>query len=152
MDATHTSRLNPDFKEFLKLLTEEQVEYLLVGAYAVGYHGYPRGTVDMDVWIATNPSTADRLLRVLERFGFGKAGASKETLLMPDKVIRMGLPPYRIEVLTGISGVTFQECYSRRVQGTIDGVSVPIISLEDLKKNKLAAGRDKDRNDIRHLP
>jgi hypothetical protein len=147
MDMT----LHPDFKELLRLLREEKVEYLLIGGYAVSFHGYPRGTVDIDFWIAVNPINADRVMRVLDRFGFGGL-VDRGTLLIPDKIIRMGIPPYRIEISTSISGVDFFDCYGRRIFGSIDGCPADIISLEDLRINKLASGRDKDLNDLKHLP
>ena len=102
-----TIQLPPDFSEFLRLLNEYQVEYLLVGGYAVGYYGYPRATGDIDLWIATHPDNAERVVQVLEAFGFGGAGASAELFQQPDQVIRMGNPPLRIELLTSISGVDF---------------------------------------------
>ena len=102
--------LPPDFKEFLQLLNRYEVEYLLIGGYAVGYHGYPRATGDMDVWVATTPANAAKLLTVLSDFGFGATGATVELFQQPQKVIRMGNPPLRIEVLTSISGVDFATC------------------------------------------
>ncbi len=148
-----TIHLPPDFREFFQLLNANRVEYLLVGGYAVGYHGYPRATVDLDVWVATSPENAHRLLAALEQFGFGKdAGTSIELLTQPGNVIRMGSPPLRIEIQTVISGVGFAECYSRRVMAGLDGVPVSVISAEDLKANKRAAGRLKDLNDLENLP
>jgi predicted nucleotidyltransferase len=140
-----------DFKEFLQLLNSERIEYLLVGGYAVGFHGYPRPTGDLDVWVAMEPATATTLVAALTKFGFGSAGATKELFLTPDRVVRMGEPPVRIELLTSISGVNFSECYGRRVTATLDGVSVTVISKQDLIANKKAAGRDRDRDDVRQL-
>ena len=141
-----------DFKEFLKLLNSHQVEYLLIGGFAVGYYGYPRATNDMDVWVAVNPSNADRLVEALNAFGFAGSGLTAELFLEEKKIIRMGHPPMRIEVLTGISGVEFTVCYAQRVVDEIDGVPVNIINLEDLKQNKRASGRYKDLSDLEHLP
>ena len=143
--------LPPDFKEFLRLLNSETIEYLIVGGYAVGYHGYPRPTGDLDIWVAVQPDTATKLVAALAKFGFGAAGATVELFMTPGKVVRMGQPPVRIEVLTSISGVAFAECYARRVRAVIDGVSTNLISLGDLESNKRAAGRAKDLNDLRHL-
>lgn len=142
-------RLPPDFKEFLALLDSAKVEYLVVGGYAVAYHGYPRPTGDLDVWVAVSGDTAARVAAALISFGF--ASATPELFMQAGQVVRMGVPPVRIEVLTGISGVEFQQCHARRVYWEIDGVRVPVIAREDLIANKLAAGRDKDRNDIKHL-
>ena len=148
-----TIQLPPDFREFFRLLNANQVEYLLIGGYAVGYHGYPRATVDLDVWIAVSPENARRVLAVLGQFGFGGVtGASAELLTRPDHVIRMGVVPLRIEIQTGISGVSFSECYARRVIASLDDVPVSIISAEDLKRNKRAAGRHKDLADLDNLP
>lgn len=147
-----TIRLPPDFKEFLKLLNSAGIEYLLIGGYAVGYYGYPRTTGDMDVWLATHPTNAQKVTRVLHDFGFRSEDVTDHLFQQPDKIIRMGVPPVRIELLTGISGVNFDECYQRRRIGELDGVPVSFISLADLKTNKQAAGRTKDLNDLEHLP
>lgn len=144
-------QLPPDFKEFLKLLNAEQIEYLLVGGYAVSYHGYPRPTGDLDIWVAMHPATASKLVGALGKFGFGNTGLNPEMFMTPDRIVRMGVPPVRIEVMTGISGVEFAQCYARREQAVIDGTPVSMISREDLLANKLAAGRSKDLNDLDHL-
>ena len=109
-----TIRLPSDFKDFLKLLNANQVEYLLIGGYAVGYHGYPRATGDMDVWVAVNPENADRIVVALKQFGFAVPELSAELFLRQNQIVRMGLPPVRIELTTTISGVEFQECYAVR--------------------------------------
>ena len=148
-----TILLPTDFKEFLQLLGEHQVEYLLIGGYAVAYHGYPRATGDMDIWVARHERNAARIAAALEAFGFGDAtGASAEVFLKPDQVVRMGNPPLRIELLTGISGVEFAACFARRIVAVLDGVPVNIIASDDLKTNKAASGRTKDLNDLKQLP
>jgi predicted nucleotidyltransferase len=144
-------QLPPDFREFLKLLNEHKVKYLLIGGYAVSYYGYPRSTADMDIWVAIEPKNADNLVAVLREFGFDVPSLESSLFLNEDKVIRMGLPPLRIELLTTISGVNFDECYSERVVSIIDGVEVNIISLKHLKINKKASGRYKDLDDLDHL-
>ena len=144
--------LPSDFKEFLGLLNSNNVEYLLIGGYAVGYHGYPRATNDMDVWVAIHPDNASRVVGVVEAFGFSAPELSEGLFLQERKVIRMGVPPMRIEILTGISGVTFDECYADRIVDVIDGVRVNLINLEHLKRNKKASGRHKDLSDLEHLP
>jgi predicted nucleotidyltransferase len=144
--------LHPDFKDFLKLLNSHGVEYLLVGGYAVGYYGYPRATGDLDIWIAVNENTAARTASVLREFGMPQNEATEDLFLEKDKIVRMGFPPVRIEVITGISGVNFDGCYSRRVSIEVDGIPVPLISLDDLKTNKRSAGRHKDMEDLEHLP
>lgn len=144
--------LPPDFKEFLQLLNDHHVDYLLIGGYAVGYHGYPRATGDMDIWIAITPQNAEKLVAVLDAFGFNAASITADLFLQPDNVIRMGKPPLRLEILTTISGVEFADAYAQRVTDTIDGVTVNIISLDQLKVNKRASGRLKDLSDLENLP
>jgi hypothetical protein len=128
------------------------VEYLVVGGYAVAFHGFPRPTGDLDVWIAVHPNNVDRVLEVLREFGFGSSGLSTRLFEKPGAVIRMGVPPVRIEVQTRISGVAFEECYLQRIVGELDGESVNLIDLEHLKVNKRAAGRSKDLADLENLP
>ena len=140
-----------DFKEFLKLLNGNGVQYLLIGGYAVAYYGYPRATSDIDVWIAVNPENAKRIATTLREFGFDLPELTEDLFLQENKIIRMGNPPMRIEVSTGISGVEFEKCYSERVLDALDGIVVPIISLENLKQNKKAAGRLKDLDDLENL-
>lgn len=147
-----TPLLPPDFKEFLKLFNENNVEYLLIGGYAVGYYGYVRATADMDIWIAANAANASRIVSALRELGFNAPELSEELFLKPDNVARLGVPPFRIEMLTSISGVTFEECYMEKVLDIIDGIQVPIISLRHLRANKKASGRLKDLVDLEHLP
>lgn len=147
-----TTRLPPDFKEFLRLLAVHGVEYLLVGGYAVSYHGYARATADMDVWVAATPENAEKLVAVLKEFGFDVPDLSPDLFLQPDTIVRLGEPPLRIELLTSISGVSFQDAYARRAVDHIEGLEVSLISLDDLKTNKRAAGRYKDLADLEQLP
>lgn len=145
-------RLPNDFKDFLRLLNDRRVEYLLVGGYAVGYHGYPRATVDLDIWVAAAPSNARKIVEVFKEFGFDVNELKEELFLQKNKIIRIGEPPLRIEVMTSVSGVDFDACYQKRIVETIDGTPVNFINLENLKLNKLAAGRHKDLNDLENLP
>ena len=147
-----TIRLPPDFREFLQLLNSHQVEYLLIGGYAVGYHGYPRATADMDIWIAIHPQNAERVVAALKEFGFDVPELSVELFLKEDQIVRMGVPPVKIDIATTISGVTFDECYAERVVDILDGVEVNIISLKHLKTNKKASGRLRDLIDLENLP
>ena len=144
--------LPPDFKEFLRLLNAHQVEYLLIGGYAVGYHGYPRATADMDIWIAMNPANAEKIVAVLKEFGFDLPDLSPELFLKEWQVIRLGVPPVRIEIATTISGVNFSECYAERVTDVLDGAEVNLISLKHIKVNKNASGRHQDLADLENLP
>jgi predicted nucleotidyltransferase len=134
------------------LLNSRGVKYLVIGGYAVGYHGYPRATADLDIWIATGRSNAEKVVEVLREFGFEVPELSPELFLQEEKVIRMGVPPIRIEILTTISGVEFDRCYPRREVADMDGVEVNIIGLGDLKANKKASGRHQDLSDLEHLP
>jgi hypothetical protein len=147
-----TIHLPPDFKEFLRLLNAHKVEYLLIGGYAVAYHGYPRATADMDVWVAVEPANADRVVSALREFGFDPPDLSPELFLQPWQIIRLGLPPVRIEIATTISGVDFAECYADRVEDVLDGAPVTLISLGHLKINKRASGRHQDLADLDELP
>jgi len=144
-------QLPQDFKDFLKLLNDHEVEYLLLGGYAVAYHGFPRTTLDMDIWIANTAENAEKMIRVMRAFGF-TGEISPQLFRTDDGVVRMGVPPVKIEVMTSASGVTFAECFQRTIVDTIDGVRVNVISLEDLRLNKAAAGRFKDLDDLEHLP
>jgi hypothetical protein len=146
-----TIHLPPDFKEFLKLLKEYKVRYLLIGGYAVGYHGYPRATADMDIWVAMQSENANRVVSALKEFGFDMPQVSSELFMKDDQVIRMGVPPIRLEIFTTISGVKFEECYRERVVDKLDGVEVNLISLKHLKINKRASGRHSDLNDLEKL-
>src|SRR5215813_1950560 len=136
--------LPQDFREFLRLLHAHGVKYLLIGGYAVGYHGYPRATNDMDIWIALSPDNAEQMVEVLREFGFDTPQLSADLFLQDKSLVRMGSPPLKIEITTFISGVSFDECYAERVVDLIDGVEVNLISLPKLKINKKASGRFKD--------
>lgn len=146
-----TIQLPPDFKEFLQLLSASNVEYLVIGGYAVGYYGYPRATGDMDVWIAFNPKNIRAVAEALRRFGF-TVPEPADSFLTEGQFIGIGHSPLRIEILTSISGVSFAECYAARTQALVDGVEVNMIGLQHLKKNKQASGRLKDLNDLQNLP
>jgi predicted nucleotidyltransferase len=143
--------LHPDFKDFLRLLNSREVRYLVVGGYAVGYYGHPRATGDMDIWIEISRDNAEKMAAVFRDFGMPSEAVSPSLFLEEGKIIRMGVPPVRLEVITRISGVDFGDCYTRRENVEIDDIGVPFISLEDLKENKKAAGRLKDLQDLEQL-
>jgi len=147
-----TIHLPQDFKEFLKLLNAHNIEYLLIGGYAVGYYGYPRATADMDIWVAMNPVNAEKVVAVLREFGFDPPDLSPALFLKEWQIVRLGLPPVRIELATSISGVEFDDCFACREEAELDGVKANLISLDHLKINKKAAGRHQDIADIEHLP
>jgi hypothetical protein len=146
-----TIHLPPDFKEFLQLLNKHRVEYLIIGGYAVGYYGYPRATGDMDVWIAFSPDNVRGLVVALREFGFAVPEPAEE-FLHEGQFVGIGNQPLRIEILTSISGVGFQDCYAARTEIEIDEVQVNFIGLRHLKVNKQASGRLKDLNDVDNLP
>jgi len=119
---------------------------------AVGYHGYPRATGDLDIWIANNADNAAKIVKVLIEFGFDAPELSEKMFLEQGNIVRMGFSPIKIEILTSISGVSFQECYAARVIDQIDGITVNLINLDHLKINKKESGRHKDLDDLENLP
>ena len=141
-----------DFKEFLRLLGSHEVEYLLVGGYAVSIHGYVRATNDLDVWVKISAKNAGGIDAALREFGFAGSSLSPELFLVPNNVVRMGVPPMRLEIITSVSGVQFEECYAERKMVRIDEILVPVISLPRLRENKAASGRSKDLADLDNLP
>jgi hypothetical protein len=143
--------LNPDFKEFIQSLNDNHVRYLVVGGYAVAFHGHPRYTKDMDVWIDRHPENAAKMVKALEQFGFGSLGLKAEDFLVPDQIIQLGYAPNRIDILTTLEGVEFESCYASRVEVEIDEVKVNFIDMENLKKNKKASGRLQDLADLEKL-
>lgn len=143
--------LNQDFKEFVKSLNANQVRYLIVGGYALGFHGHPRYTKDLDVWIEMAPENAANVVAALEAFGFGSLGLKAADFLVPDQIIQLGYPPNRIDLLTTLPGVDFPQCYASRVQIEVESISVSFIDLDNLKKNKKASGRHQDLADLESL-
>ena len=143
--------LHRDFREFLKSLTQEGVEFLVIGGYAVIAHGYFRSTGDLDVWVRISDENARRLVEALGKFGFASPDLTPASFLTKGAIVRMGRIPHRIEILNDIAGVDFNECYPRRLRGRLDDLEVPLIALDDLKRNKKAAGRHKDLTDVEEL-
>ncbi len=146
------TRLPPDFSAFLRSLSESRAEYLLIGGYAVAYHGYPRPTGDMDVWVRPTETNAARVVEALRAFGFGVPSLEPGLFTRPEVVTRMGVPPNQIELFSTVPGVSFEDCWPARVEDEWDGVPVSVIGLECLKKNKRASGRLKDLADLEELP
>jgi predicted nucleotidyltransferase len=143
--------LNQDFLEFIGLLESHDVDYLIIGGYAVALHGFPRFTGDIDFFVAVNPENAAKLIDVFKAFGFGEIGINQEDFLQPDFVVEIGREPRKIQVLTGIDGVTFSDCRSRRVEIELQGMNLKFIGKEDLIRNKKASARSKDLIDIDEL-
>jgi len=135
----------------LRLLNANDVHYPLVEGYAVGYHGYPRYTNDFDLWVDGDRKNAEKVLRTIFDFGFSVDDRLRAWAPNPQKILMIGEPPLRIDIMTTIAGVSFGEAYDRRITDRIDGVDVSVIGLLDLKANKAAAGRHKDLDDIEHL-
>lgn len=143
--------LQKDLKEFVELLNGLDVRFLIVGAFAVAYHGYPRYTSDIDIFVEKSAENAELLLKAIHEFGFGDIGLSKDDLLQKDQVIQLGYAPNRIDLMTSISGVSFEEAWSSREFGELGGVTLPFISRDMLKRNKTATGRRRDLADLEQL-
>lgn len=143
--------LNRDFKEFIELLNSNKVKYLILGGYAVAFHGHPRYTKDLDVWLESSEENADKTIQVLKDFGFGALGLTKEDFLLEGQVVQLGYPPSRIDLINSPSGVDFKTCYASRIEFDIEGVIICVIDVENLKKNKRASGRLQDLADVEKL-
>lgn len=140
-----------DFREFLACLAAHDVRFLVVGGYAVAAHGHPRYTGDLDVWVWTGAENAESLLTALADFGFGSVGLVANDFTEPGRVVQLGYPPVRIDLLTSIDGVEFEPCFDRRVEVVVDGLPVPFIALDDLRRNKASSGRPQDLADLAAL-
>jgi hypothetical protein len=143
--------LNQDFKEFIQLLNEYEVRYLVIGGYAVALHGHPRYTKDLDIWVDMELNNAKRLIDALAAFGFASVGLTQEDFIVPDRVIQLGYPPNRIDLVTTPDGVNFESCYQSRIEVEIQEIQVNFIDLDNLKINKKASGRLQDLADLERL-
>jgi hypothetical protein len=143
--------LDPNFRDLLSCLNSAGVRYLVVGGYAVNFHGYHRNTQDIDVWIATDDANAERVAGALRSFGFPASSARAARFRSRGAIFSFGRPPFRVDLLTDPAGLEFDDCYARRVEADVDGLRVPVISLEDLVANKASAGRKKDLADVEKL-
>jgi hypothetical protein len=143
--------LNPDFKEFIQLLNDNQVKYLVIGGYAVAIHGHPRYTKDIDIFLEMSEQNAQRLMTALTQFGFGSLGLSPEDFQLPDQIIQLGYPPNRIDLITTPDGIDFETCYQAKIEVIIDSIAVNFIDLDNLRKNKQASGRLQDLADLENL-
>ena len=144
--------LLPDWREFIELLNAHGVDYVIVGAWARAFHGIPRSTGDIDFFVRRSPENAQRLLAVLKEFGFGSLDIKPDDFLAPERILQLGIDHYRIDIINNISGVSFEEAWTERVTGEIDGVQAMFLSLRLFKQNKQAAGRPKDLADLDALP
>ena len=144
-------RLPKDWREFIGSLNSGEVEYLIVGAFALAFHGFPRYTGDIDILVRATPDNARKMAQVLSDFGFASLGLSENDFLTPGHVIQLGLAPNRIDLLTSITGVEFEYAWQHRIAAELDGVPVLFIDRESLIKNKKATGRTQDRADLEAL-
>jgi hypothetical protein len=151
--VTSLENLNPDFRDVLAAFASESVEFVVIGAYALALHGVPRFTGDLDLFVRPTPENAARVWRALARFGapIQAAGVSEADFAMPGVVYQIGLPPSRIDVLTEITGLSFDEVWATREITDLDGASVPFIGRDAFVRNKLATGRPKDIVDAKRL-
>jgi hypothetical protein len=147
------ARLNDDYHDILAELVAEDARFIVVGAYALAVHGYPRATIDIDIWIEPTEGNVERVWRALVAFGAPLADLNirKGDLMQPDVVAQFGMPPNRIDILTGVSGLEFEPAWKNHIEGTLEAVLVPVLGLDDLVANKRASGRDKDLADIKGL-
>jgi hypothetical protein len=143
--------LNKDLREFVELLNSNGVEYLVVGAFAVAFHGYPRYTADLDLLIRPTAENAARTIKTLHEFGFASLGIRLHDLDSQGKVVQLGVKPNRIDLITSLSGVTFEEAWRARVSGDIEGVATEFIGAVELLRNKESTGRAKDLGDAEEL-
>ena len=143
--------LDKDFKEFIQLLNEYKVKYLVIGGYAVNFHGYPRYTKDIDFWLWMTPDNIAQLIKVLKEFGFGSLNLGLEDFMTPDNIIQLGYEPYRIDLLVDLEGVEFEDCFERRTEGELDEVKINFLSLQDLILTKKTAARLQDLADAEQL-
>ena len=143
--------LHKDLKEFLKSFNDHRVNYLVVGGYAVGIHGRPRYTGDLDIFIEASPANAKRVADSFQAFGFDPSAFNAAAFEQPNRIIDLGREPVKIQVMTSISGVSFEECLRGCIRVQIDGLEVPFIGYEQLIKNKSATGRSKDLADVDEL-
>ena len=143
--------LQKDLREFVELLNALEVHFLIVGAFAVAHHGYVRYTADLDVFVEKSNVNAERILRAIGEFGFGGVGLTPEDFTHKDQIVQLGVAPNRIDILTTLTGVSFDEAWSSREMANIAGLTVPVISRALLKQNKLATGRPQDLADLEYL-
>ena len=141
-------KLDPGFSEFVGLLNKHDVQYLVVGGYAVGFHGHARYTKDLNLWIQADDANADRIITVLREFGFGSLDLAAVDFPKPSQIIQIGREPVRIDLLTSVKGLDFASAASQAITVTVGGVDYRVVSLEDLNTAKSAAGRPQDLADI----
>ena len=144
--------LNRDYQELLQSFVSHNVRFLIVGGYALAAHGHPRYTKDLDIWVWTDPSNAERIVMSLENFGFAGLGLTAQDFLEPGVVVQLGREPQRVDILTFATGLEFTQAYENRIMVSIGNIEVPFVSVDDLRTNKLATGRLRDIADAADLP
>jgi len=140
--------LNPDFKDMLSCLRDEKVKFIVVGAYALAAHGFPRATGDIDIWVRSDRANAQKVMRALVKFGAPISDISEDDFTVPERVLQIGVEPSRVDLLTGVDAVEFDEAWEEKISVTIDELEIHVLSKRHLLRNKLATGRDKDQGDI----
>ena len=143
--------LDRDFKEFLALLAANKVDYLIVGGYAVAFHGHPRYTGDIDIWVKPSQENAAKLRKALEGFGFDAEPLAELDFESETIAFHLGVPPVRIDILNRIAGVKFDQCFENKVEIEIETLRINYISYQDLLTNKKASGRLQDLSDLENL-
>jgi hypothetical protein len=143
--------LNEDYKDMLRALSDEKVKFLLLGAYAMAVHGYPRATLDVDIWVMPSPENAEAVLRALARFGAPVHDLTSQDLQVDGTVFQIGVAPRRIDIMTAASGLQFEDAFSRSVLVDIEGIPIHVTSIDDLIRNKRVTGRTKDLADAEAL-
>ena len=143
--------LDKDFNEFVELFLEHNVRFLIVGGYALAAHGLPRATGDLDAWVWVNPENAQNIMRALNAFGFQNLSLTESDFSTEDSIIQLGYPPFRIDILTSIDGVAFDQAWEKKIVVELNGMNVPFIGRDDLITNKKATGRPQDIADVSRL-
>jgi hypothetical protein len=143
--------VQPDFRDLFELLNEHEVEYLIIGGYALAFHGAPRYTGDIDILVQPHPENAQRIIRALAKFGFNFANLTADDFQNPDRVVQLGVPPVRIDLITSITGVSWEEAAASRESGHFGNVPVHYIGKSQFIVNKRATGRKRDLADIESL-
>lgn len=141
------SGLSPDFKDFLNLLVEHEVRFLIAGGYAMAAHGHPRYTKDIDIWLDRSPDNAEKVMKVIRAFGFASLDLASEDFTRGDSIIQLGREPNRIDLLTSLSGLGFDSSYQKRLDVVVSGIDLPFLGREDLILNKKSVGRPQDQVD-----
>ena len=143
--------IDKDFKEFIELLNNNSVKYLVVGGYALAFHGYPRYTKVIDFWVWVNRENAKNIIKTLREFGFSSLDLNEDDFLSPGYIVQLGQPPARIDLLTSVTGLEFEACYESREHIEVQGSVIDFIDLDSFKKNKKAVGRHQDLADLENL-